>query len=880
MRSFGQQVTPPAALWLTPPERSVFEISHWNLDTSEADPDAPGGITHQIVMLRETRVDVGVDDRDAIAGALDGVVDDPTAWVSWLFEVPDRAGCFGRPLSEVALPPGGPEGVDEGQLRHVLARIGTWASDGRYYPRWRGEGRSAPGDLSEAYVAHSLVSPSLPTEPVYALLCYSQAPRGGRYPVVETLLELTDEGLSWVPRLTLRKPSSTRPVNDIAFFTVGPVSATAPASPWQRVRDLEPGSEAWQTRYDLVERFLDVGYEQGGDAPARNREVIPAELVADCVRTGNVDLVSIFVGIAEWGVTGLPDDLEDPYLDDGQPHGWQHTVRSGKSITDYDPWGAVDGGSHGGLGIVHLDSGKLRALYLITRNELDDVSRRHRPTRMAPFDRDGNLLEWTGDLVAPDMTLEIVRDDLNFDPIRSRWALGSDECEAYRRWGHAITRDRHAQHFLIDLAAEKFVEAGLFVAEGDSSWRDVFEDPYLRVMYSAVVSSTKSSAFRSAIDRWSEDEGDIFEFASEAIRSDGGRTRGYAAHRAACLVRHFTEHGSGPGPAPGPDEVTMVHVLASPVDPDDWRPRPPTPDITEYELDPDLEQPLRLMMSDGTTEAEETSGLAWDGTLLYVAQATSRERLLAYDPTSLPATGGRTTGVGATRELSINLSGFDPEGVAFAGDGAFFVVEEEHQTIKRFQTSDGDTTMVGQWTIDLDDPEENQGLEGVDFDELTGRLYVINEIDDRRPNQRLMIFETDDDGMLRANDDGVAQLVDTELSEAFGRLSLPENLGGVVVRDDQIYLVGRNGRRDQQIMQVDTTELRQTPGYTPTVVMLAELSADRQPQGDDNDNISWRNGRMQPEGIVFTDDGRMYICADVESDGDWGALWVYRRTQA
>lgn len=549
---FGHEVVPPAALWLSGHHAGHPDhLDRWLQGAGpDADPTAlgDGNFAYDLLMLSTRRVDVAVDVAAAIEAALLGVVDDPGAWARWLASVSDRPTAFARPLGQVELPAGAPAGVDELGLRDVLARIGTWSEDGSHFPRWQGAGRVAPGDLSPAYVEHNILGWALPTGRTFVLAIVSGPARGGAHPCHELLMELRDDG-SWARRVVLTRAPVASPINDFAFFTVGlPASTGTAVQPPHRVSELVPGSPPWQTRYDLVERFLDVGFEQGGGSPKDNEEVVPAELVAESIRSGNVDLVILFVGIAEWGVSELPEELEDPYMHGGRSHGWQHTRRTGKSITDYDPWASHRGWrhSHGGLGIVHLDSGGLQDLYRITRGEDvgDDA-----PTHVQPMDRDGNPIPWSGALVAPDFTAEIRSQHLNFDDIADTWAEDSEQGQAYRAWGLALTRDRSAQHFFIDMASERFVHKGLFVAPGDDRWRSVFQDPYLRVMYGAVVSSTRRGSFERAIDGWREGDGDIFHVAALAT-NDGDRTRGYTAQRAAVLARYYGEGERPPRPVP------------------------------------------------------------------------------------------------------------------------------------------------------------------------------------------------------------------------------------------------------------------------------------------------------------------------------------------
>lgn len=214
--------------------------------------------------------------------------------------------------------------------------------------------------------------------------------------------------------------AGVEPVEPTGDQDVGDIEAIPMAVEPRRLDEIEPGSPEWQERWDLVEEFHAIGQAMGGGSPAENEEMVPAELVERCVHTGNWDLVVLFVGIAGWGVTGLPDDIQarDPYLDgDGDPRGWAHHAREGKSLTDHDPW---DDQRHGGMSAVHLDTSNLYDLFAYTRTGIEGVTGPDEGTVPDAWvgqggvpvmrDRGGNALPWPEELVAPPMTEELAAD--------------------------------------------------------------------------------------------------------------------------------------------------------------------------------------------------------------------------------------------------------------------------------------------------------------------------------------------------------------------------------------------------------------------------------------------------------------------------------------
>ncbi len=148
-------------------------------------------------------------------------------------------------------------------------------------------------------------------------------------------------------------------------------AAPAPASPAPAPAPLggiPPFTQAPGTRGPRFEKHIDQLLEIGGWSPTgtektqRYGESIPFELCREIVEDGDIGLLALVIGAGNWGVSGLPDDL-DPNPFQCQEHlakyfgggRWKGRGKgSGKHVMDL---------TQGGLGIAHYDSGKLKKLY-------------------------------------------------------------------------------------------------------------------------------------------------------------------------------------------------------------------------------------------------------------------------------------------------------------------------------------------------------------------------------------------------------------------------------------------------------------------------------------------------------------------------------------
>ena len=88
--------------------------------------------------------------------------------------------------------------------------------------------------------------------------------------------------------------------------------------------------------------------EAGEDIP--DNEQVPYQMVREMIIEENISLLALWIGTANWGVSGVPDGLEDPAGLDwkGPP------PKKGKRPRDY---------KKGGIGIAHFDGSRLHDTY-------------------------------------------------------------------------------------------------------------------------------------------------------------------------------------------------------------------------------------------------------------------------------------------------------------------------------------------------------------------------------------------------------------------------------------------------------------------------------------------------------------------------------------
>ncbi len=117
-----------------------------------------------------------------------------------------------------------------------------------------------------------------------------------------------------------------------------------------------------------LESHIDQLLQIGGFGPSADHdnqnfsEQIPFSLCKEIIEDGNVGLLALFIGAANWGVSGLPGDLnpnpfkcsawDSEYFGGGQgASSWKGRGKgAGKHVMDH---------AKGGLGIAHWDSGSL-----------------------------------------------------------------------------------------------------------------------------------------------------------------------------------------------------------------------------------------------------------------------------------------------------------------------------------------------------------------------------------------------------------------------------------------------------------------------------------------------------------------------------------------
>lgn len=264
----------------------------------------------------------------------------------------------------------------------------------------------------------------------------------------------------------------------------------------------------------------------------------------------------------------------------------------------------------------------------------------------------------------------------------------------------------------------------------------------------------------------------------------------------------------------------------------------------------------RYALPAGLTQAREASGVTWNrdtNTLFIVgdggrgiAQVSLTGQLI--DSMTL-ATGNSPQGTAF----------YDPEGIAYLGNGQFAFVEERNSIVSRFTYTAGTTlNRAGAQSVTFAPGAGNSGYEGMSFDPTTGGFIFVKEIASRG------ILSTQINFAAGTSSNGNATTVPTNLFNP-GFAGLTDFAEVFAVANSNFFSGPTSGhllilsQEDGRVVEVDRAG---------TVISQLLIT------GDAGDTISMAD--MQHEGMTMDDRGYLYIVNE-NGGGDINGpqLWVY-----
>jgi subtilisin family serine protease len=163
----------------------------------------------------EQRADAVSDDQASIAEILRAYGDEAASWATAISGASGRQAAFGRQLREVNQVPQGAPNDQLGVLKALLRRHFSYSDVGAYVPKWSGQGRSFPGDVSDAYRQAFLVERVLDRGQFYCFTVLGSG--GGRATEAIARLTRVDDELR-VRVLATAQRDATQAVSDFCFF--------------------------------------------------------------------------------------------------------------------------------------------------------------------------------------------------------------------------------------------------------------------------------------------------------------------------------------------------------------------------------------------------------------------------------------------------------------------------------------------------------------------------------------------------------------------------------------------------------------------------------------------------------------------------------------
>jgi uncharacterized protein YjiK len=196
---------------------------------------------------------------------------------------------------------------------------------------------------------------------------------------------------------------------------------------------------------------------------------------------------------------------------------------------------------------------------------------------------------------------------------------------------------------------------------------------------------------------------------------------------------------------------------------------------------------------------------------------------------------------------------YDPEGLAYIGNGQFVMTEERYRTAVRFSYSAGTTLQRAQTsTVKLATTVGNTGLEGVTFDPRSNTYIFVNERSGTGAAQN--IFQTSIDFAAGTASNGSATTVDN------APLFPAANIGFTSLND--VYALSN----------VYGTAV---PGSSNLLVLTLTGVAEMTRTGTRVGSLALPGGNYLVEGLTMDANGLIYLVTDNGDAGTASALLVY-----
>jgi uncharacterized protein YjiK len=285
----------------------------------------------------------------------------------------------------------------------------------------------------------------------------------------------------------------------------------------------------------------------------------------------------------------------------------------------------------------------------------------------------------------------------------------------------------------------------------------------------------------------------------------------------------------------------------------------------------DLPEPTRSTAPTGSVLAQEASGVTydWDTDTLFIV-GDGGTSVVQVDKTG-KLIDSMTLAKGASPQ---GTEFFDPEGIAYIGNGKFVMTEERDRQIVQF-TYAKDTTLTrttpGVSTVKLGTTVGNIGLEGITYDPQTNGYVIVKEISPEG------IFQTTIDFTAKTASNGTSTTVDsTNLFDPV-KMSLLD-LADVYALSNVNAL---NGKADSSHLLVLSQESGKIVNVDRSGVISSSLMISADPRNTANPLDTLTVANQSHEGITVDKNGIIYVVSE-NGGGDINhpELWVYAPTQA
>lgn len=264
----------------------------------------------------------------------------------------------------------------------------------------------------------------------------------------------------------------------------------------------------------------------------------------------------------------------------------------------------------------------------------------------------------------------------------------------------------------------------------------------------------------------------------------------------------------------------------------------------------------RYALPADVTQAREASGVTWnrDTNTLFVIGDGGRG--IAQVSLTGQLINSMTLGLGNSPQ---GTAFYDPEAIAYLGNGQFAFVEERNSIISRFTYTAGTTLdRSGAQSVTFAPGAGNSGYEGMSYDPTTGGFIMVKEIASRG------ILSTQINFAAGTSSNGNATTVPTNLFN-------PSFVG--LTDFAEVYAVA-NSNFFSGPTAGNLLVLSQEDGRVVEVDRLGNVISQLLITGDAGDTISMAD--MQHEGMTMDDRGYLYIVNE-NGGGDINGpqLWVY-----